>query len=877
MPQRHRFRTRFAAAIAAVAALAVAPVVAQIGRSVPARAAGTDTYTTQLTVDSFEGGSDLAFDPQGHLWVAEASTRTLKQYDAQDPAAGPTLVIQGTAASGDGLVFDSAGDAFVASGGDVLCFSAATLASAAPTVADAQTVFTGRQDVSGLTIASDGALWISDSSSRTVYRLPNPAQDLGTPQTPTTVITDQTGDGPRALAFDQSGDLWVDYGASVKEFTAAQLQATSPIADTTARLTILTFDYCTDLAVGPAGGIWMADDDDWLYELSAQDAQAAGSTFDVDSLHQVYDETNYMGTLAFDTSGNIWLGSSWDGITEYPAADVTALSLSSGDAVAALGSVYPWRLAAPSSGGLWVAGANSSYELYGFSSTVLATPPATAADATVTTNNWWAEGGFAADTSGGIWLRNGSNNDVGLFAADPASSTFPSSPTTTITGLNLAGGMTTDRFGNFYTAVYNSQNSQYRVVELSACALSGGGTVTAPWARTVISNYEPSELAVDADGNIWGVTYNALEEFTAASFQDGPATTPTRTITGFNDLSGVSIDAAGNVWAADEYGDAVYEFQAADLGAASLTVADAATTISVPLPMSIASDPAGGMWIGNDDGVYRAVPAGGPVATPTPVATVPFDASTCPVWTPTPTPTGSVTTVTAPGPTVTATATVPGPTVTSTTTAPGPTVTSVVTVSAPAPAPATVTATVQAPVPYVYVNPKVAQKVQAAQKTLVLPRGHSMVLAAYGYTAAGKQLRVRWHSSNTQVATVIASGRITAHRAGHAVVTASWGSLAWRVRLTVSGQSAKVRKVKGVRVTGLATHLTVGQNEWVAAAARPGAATSAKVTFKSSRPSVVHIDKAGHLEARAPGTVRLRVKVTGVKNAVSRVFTLTVA
>ncbi|MDR1294135.1 MAG: glycoside hydrolase family 9 protein, partial [Bifidobacteriaceae bacterium] len=270
------------------------------------------------------------------------------------------------------------------------------------------------------------------------------------------------------------------------------------------------------------------------------------------------------------------------------------------------------------------------------------------------------------------------------------------------------------------------------------------------------------------------------------------------------------------------------------------------------------------------------------------------DPSTWPPRQPVPAPTVTVTetpgpapTITVPGPTVTHTATVevPGPTVThsSTTQVPGPAVTHSTTIQVPGPAVTHSTTTqVQVPGPSVTVTapPVVSesvtllavQKVKASQSAVRLVKGTSTRLAGYGYTAAGKRVKVSWSSSRPSVAKVSALGKVTGVKAGQATITVKAGGKKATVKVTVLGTKPSPSSVKSVKATVPKT-MTVGAIKEITGTWAPASATGVAVTYTSSATSVAHIDKAGRIVAKAPGTTKIRVKAGGK----SKAYTLTVS
>ncbi|MDR0432777.1 MAG: endo-1,4-beta-xylanase [Bifidobacteriaceae bacterium] len=155
--------------------------------------------------------------------------------------------------------------------------------------------------------------------------------------------------------------------------------------------------------------------------------------------------------------------------------------------------------------------------------------------------------------------------------------------------------------------------------------------------------------------------------------------------------------------------------------------------------------------------------------------------------------------------------------------------------------------------------------VKVAQSALTLVKGKAVKVAGRAYTATGTA-KVTWKSSNKKVATVSASGKITAKRAGKATITAKSGSLT--AKLTVRVLAAKPAKSKVTSVSAkVPGSLAIGATASITGTYKPATATSVKVTYASSNPGVVTVDSTGLLVAKAAGTAKITVKAGGKSKA----------
>ena len=111
-------------------------------------------------------------------------------------------------------------------------------------------------------------------------------------------------------------------------------------------------------------------------------------------------------------------------------------------------------------------------------------------------------------------------------------------------------------------------------------------------------------------------------------------------------------------------------------------------------------------------------------------------------------------------------------------------------------------------------------------------------------------VKMTFKSSNPKVAAVNSNGKVTAKAKGNATVTAKTSKVTWtykikvekpklsNTRLSVYTKTSKQLKLKG---------------------------TSRKVTWSSSAPSVVSVNKKGKITARRTGKATISAKVNGVK------------
>ena len=168
--------------------------------------------------------------------------------------------------------------------------------------------------------------------------------------------------------------------------------------------------------------------------------------------------------------------------------------------------------------------------------------------------------------------------------------------------------------------------------------------------------------------------------------------------------------------------------------------------------------------------------------------------------------------------------------------------------------------------------PAITQTVEAAAKKVSLKAYNKKVYAGRSGKIKVKSTRgakLSYKTSNKKIATVNRNGVVTGKKAG-------------TVKITITAKKSKYKTVKKTitvkvyrqkqKVTASNVKLTVGQRKNLGAKART------RLSYKSSNPKVVTVDKKGNLTAKKTGTAKIKVTATasGTYNKASRTITVTV-
>ena len=250
-----------------------------------------------------------------------------------------------------------------------------------------------------------------------------------------------------------------------------------------------------------------------------------------------------------------------------------------------------------------------------------------------------------------------------------------------------------------------------------------------------------------------------------------------------------------------------------------------------------------------------------PTVTPTPTATP----TVAPTTTPTPTPTVAPTTTPTATPTVAPTTTptqVPTPTPTATSTvAPTTTPTQVPTPTVPTPAATEVPNSTPDATPVILPTPPTVTPLPPTSE----PRAFTLNKTSVTLYTKGKKIIqlsadtesvVKYTSDNEKVAVVDENGRVTAKKAGTALITASADGYQSTCRIVVKKPTFKVAK-KMIKVKK-------GKKARIIVKVRP----TKKVVFASANKKIAAVTKKGMLKGMKKGKTKIKVKCYGITKTV---------
>ena len=157
-------------------------------------------------------------------------------------------------------------------------------------------------------------------------------------------------------------------------------------------------------------------------------------------------------------------------------------------------------------------------------------------------------------------------------------------------------------------------------------------------------------------------------------------------------------------------------------------------------------------------------------------------------------------------------------------------------------------------------NASLQFRLSKSKATLYTKGKKTLTLNAYDNGTLLTANSVTWTSSNSKVAAVSSTGKITAKKKGKAIISATYKGVTVKATITVKKPILKLKKSKAT--------LAVNKKVTIKAKATP----AKKITYKSGNKKVATVSKKGVVTAQGKGKTTITVKANGVKKK----FTVTV-
>ena len=159
------------------------------------------------------------------------------------------------------------------------------------------------------------------------------------------------------------------------------------------------------------------------------------------------------------------------------------------------------------------------------------------------------------------------------------------------------------------------------------------------------------------------------------------------------------------------------------------------------------------------------------------------------------------------------------------------------------------------------------------RSTLNVIAGKSNVLVPSFYPEEITDAKVTWKSSNTEIAKVDETGKVTGVAEGTTTITATSGTASSLCEVTVKPKDAKTVKVTDIELSDTEVVLAAGTSYLVKASVYPDDADDTAVTWKSNRSSVATVTATGRITGVKEGEAEITATtVDGRKKVVCTVY-----
>lgn len=614
------------------------------------------------TAARFYNPSGVAVDRAGNVYVADTSNHTIRKITA----AGDVGTFAGAGVEGStdgaggavrfrfpsGVAVDGAGNVYVADtrnqtirritpSGEV-----STLAGTAgqPGSVDGLGSAARFDGPSGVATDSVGNVYVADSINNTIRKI-NPAGEVST----LAGTAGQRGSadgigasarfsGPYGLAADSAGNLYVadEYNFTIRKVspagevtTLAGTPGQAGSADGTGAAA--RFDFPLGVAIDAAGSIYVADSG----SATIRKVSPVGEVITLAGTARVFGSADGVGPaarfsapsgLAVDSAGQLFVADSGSSNVRRITATGTVSTLAGvTPALSGSGSFgNAAGLAVDGAGNIYVAAQHRIDKIHADGSaisTLAGAMTAGSSDGTGEAARLYDPDGVAIDNVGNLYVADSSNHTIRKITPAGEVSTLAGAAGQfgTADGLGAAArfhypsGVATDVTGNVYVA--DTTNRTIRKItpggQVSTLAGTAGQSGNADGIGAAARFSSPRGLATDSAGNVYAADDDKVRKVTPV----GEVTT-LAVVPGVRygvALSGLAVDADGNVYVSDTFSDNVRKVTPA--GVVTLLAGDGGTA-RLSRPRGLATDGAGNLYVAdNFNGAIRKIAPTGVVST----------------------------------------------------------------------------------------------------------------------------------------------------------------------------------------------------------------------------------------------------------------------
>jgi sugar lactone lactonase YvrE len=252
------------------------------------------------------------------LFIDDYDSSNVVGYPLGGPYTSPKVTLTAEIGNPQGLLFDSAGDLWVASAVGIAEYARNQLTQPAPRP---RTVILGGVSFAGAAVDSDGNLWVDDYGANDVDEYAKKqltGTGLRSPH-PKVVLTGNDLNLPFGLAFDRAGDLWIgnEGNGLVLEYAKSELVKSGSPAP---KLAISGNHQVEGVAFDSSGNLWTTTGQGGSVIEYAKSQLTNPRASPAVSLTA---HLSWPTGVIFDSSGNLWV-SDYGGetLTEFSKAQL---------------------------------------------------------------------------------------------------------------------------------------------------------------------------------------------------------------------------------------------------------------------------------------------------------------------------------------------------------------------------------------------------------------------------------------------------------------------------------------------------------------------------------------------------------------------------
>ncbi|MBP9924604.1 MAG: hypothetical protein KBF45_01340 [Cyclobacteriaceae bacterium] len=243
--------------------------------------------TAKLT-DKATSPNGMAFDRYGNLWVADAYSIKMFEWNSLSKNGVLPKVVLTLKDPSPCVTFDADGNAWISNGkkiGTISRIPKSKLYTSGTPMADVVLSGNGISGVKNIAFDSQGNVWINHDEKKAVVKVnSNSLQRSSTSIEGDVVIVCESNppvkttlSGPKALAFDKQGNLWVGFfGPNVIARIPSSQQNTSATIKPDVQITLTTGVLLHSLAFDENGGLWTSLATGKIGKLSADQLTRGG-------------------------------------------------------------------------------------------------------------------------------------------------------------------------------------------------------------------------------------------------------------------------------------------------------------------------------------------------------------------------------------------------------------------------------------------------------------------------------------------------------------------------------------------------------------------------------------------------------------------------